>query len=158
MSLKKFILSLLFAVELLIIFPLLILMMIPIQPKLRVAFDSAVIHDLLAIHWNFTNYVSFMIFGFLFVLIKIFELSYKFKTHKSIARLINKCNLTAFVFSIIVGMLCTQSKSQFELSAGLISFILIFAKLIPNSFKQAFTSTCTNLFYYWISEENNDEK
>ena len=158
MPFKTFIVSLLLAVTLLIAFPLLIVIMIPIQPKLLMVFNSAVIHDLLAIHWNFTNYISFVIFGFLFSLIKIFELFYVFKTKKSITNLVNKFSLTAFVVSIIIGMLCTQSKSQFELSAGLISFILIFIRLIPNSFKQTFTRSCANFFYEWISDEDNDKK
>lgn len=158
MSFKAFVSSLLLAITLLISFPLLIVAVIPLQPKLLVVFNSAVIHDLLAIHWNFTNYVSFMIFGFLFALIKVIEFSYRFKAKKSITDLVNKLNLVAFTIAIILGMLCTQSRAQFELSAGLISFVLIFVKLIPNSFRQAFTKTCADLFYYWISEEDNGKK
>lgn len=158
MSLKKFISSLLLAIELMIMFPLLIVIMIPIQPKLLASFHSAVINDLLTIHWNFTNYVSLMIFGFLFSLIKVFELSYVFKTKKHITKLVNKCNLTSLIISIILGMLCTQNRSQFELSAGLISFVLIFVKLVPRSFKQVFANFCINMFHYWISEEDDKKK
>lgn len=158
MSFKKFIYSLCLTVILLISSPILILVAIPIQPKLLVAFNNAVIHDLLSIHWEFTNYVVMLVFCFLFSLIKLLELLHYFGAKKLNKDLEKKYDVVAFIASIIIGMLCTQNRNQFELSAGLISFILIFVRFIPETFKNVFVRVCTQIFYYWITDEDENKK
>ena len=145
------------AIVILILFSLLLLLQAPLLIKELIVYNSlfknSVLATLLTFPWKATFCVSFLVWA---IPATIFEFVIVLFNPSINAQ--KKYFSSTFIFSIVLGMLLTQTRSQFELTAGIISFILIFMHFVPTRIKEFFIKTNKKILYNIVAIKDEEKE